>query len=549
MNKKSSFVRYDLPIIIRMLLPTLFIVGVGLHYREFVREAVMANKAINAGILFTALTGVVVILYRLIDMQRDMSALDRFYREAQASGDMQKLMDSPWLKGRAVRHYLENLAHTEGTIASQLDQDAIHNELEAFAEEYNSKLEFPQFLVGFMIAMGLLGTFIGLLETLTGISGMLDGMGHGGDIQKEFSKLVVELRKPLSGMGIAFSASMFGLVTSLQLSIMMIMLRRYMSRVMEKARSVMHKLLTRIKTAAPVPQQPAQFLTSPTVMPLPMNVVGGGVISRGGGDATFLSASDTPEEDEGQTRSGSSSAPTITSDKLSDAYFRSQDAITSMANSVNILTKRMDAILRTLEENIEVSKKTNNLLSFGPRMTEINEQMTAEIKSVVNAQTENQKLMQKIIGSLIQIDQSLMSNNTKDIVLSQREATSVLNEMFSTTQTHTRLFSELLEDHRIGTSDLLQALKTLSEKLSKQESVNLGSSRHLFEIKENFQKAVASFALIDTVAESIGKQTLLVEASIAEERSSQVALVASIQRELRSFTDGLRQALGGQSGE
>jgi methyl-accepting chemotaxis protein len=73
-----------------------------------------------------------------------------------------------------------------------------------------------------MVGLGLLGTFIGLLETLIATSELIGSIagslsGGGGNMESEFGKIVGGLQKPLSAMGTAFSASMFGLVGSIML--------------------------------------------------------------------------------------------------------------------------------------------------------------------------------------------------------------------------------------------------------------------------------------------------------------------------------------------
>lgn len=538
MIKLPPFLRYDLPVLIKMLLPTVFIVAIGWHFEEFVIGAVEANVAINSGIIVTALYGVVIIMLRLIDVQRDMRGLDRFSREARATGDMQDLLQADWLKGRSIRHYLEHLAHTEGRLASQLDQDAIQNELGALQEEYNSKMEMPQFLVGFMIAMGLLGTFIGLLETLTGIAGMLDGMGHGGDIEKEFSKLIVELRKPLAGMGIAFSASMFGLVTSLQLSIMMIFLRRYTSRVMEKARSVMHTLIIRTKVrhvAAEGSNEEGVVLSG-----------GDGGGSGGGGTHVDMSFMGSHEMEGGYASGGGGGGGgggSNFADMITDAYFRSQDAIATMATNVTMLSKRLESVSKAIESSIEVTQKTNTLLSFGPRMNEAQDQLIEEVKGLATSQSDGQKLVQKIISSMIQIDQSLYAINTKDIVLGQREVISTLSEMFNNSQTHTRMNTEMIEAQREGSHELVNALKLIQDRMKKQDEISAATSDHIREIKESLGKALPSFSSIDLITETVSKQATLIEASLAEERATQKAMIMTFQKELRAMTEELRHAL------
>ncbi len=535
MIKLPPFLRYDLPVIIKMLLPTVFIVAVGFHFEGFVVNAVKANVAINCGIMLTAFYGVIIIMFRLLDVQRDMRGLDRFSHEARATGDMKELLQADWLKGRSIRHYLEHLAHTEGRLASQLDQDAIQNELGALQEEYNSKMEMPQFLVGFMIAMGLLGTFIGLLETLTGISGMLDGMGHGGDIEKEFSKLIVELRKPLSGMGIAFSASMFGLITSLQLSIMMIFLRRYTSRVMEKARSVMHKLITRIKVrhiAAEGSEEDGVTLAGGE---------GGG--SGGSGSHVDMSFMGSHELEGGYASAGGGGSGSNVADMITDAYFRSQDAIATMATNVTMLSKRLESVSKAIESGIEVTQKTNALLSFGPRMTEAQDQLIEEVKSLATSQSDGQKLVQKIISSMIQIDQSLYAINTKDIVLGQREVIATLSEMFNNSQTHTRMNSEMIEAQREGSHELVNALKLIQDRMKKQDEISAATSDHIREIKEALGKALASFSSVDLITETVSRQATLIEASLAEERTTQKVMITTFQKELRAMTEDLRHVL------
>eukprot|EP01037_Dinobryon_pediforme_P017170 gene17170-17363_t len=64
--------------------------------------------------------------------------------------------------------------------------------------------------------LSLLGTFWGLSETIGAITGVINGIDMGsGDVKNAFSHLKEGLQSPLSGMGMAFSSSMFGLASSL----------------------------------------------------------------------------------------------------------------------------------------------------------------------------------------------------------------------------------------------------------------------------------------------------------------------------------------------
>jgi hypothetical protein len=73
-------------------------------------------------------------------------------------------------------------------------------------------------MTGLLIFLGLLGTFWGLLLTVSSVSDVISGMSVGsGDLNALFEQLKSGLGRPLKGMGTAFSSSMFGLAGALVL--------------------------------------------------------------------------------------------------------------------------------------------------------------------------------------------------------------------------------------------------------------------------------------------------------------------------------------------
>jgi hypothetical protein len=72
-------------------------------------------------------------------------------------------------------------------------------------------------MTGLLIFLGLLGTFWGLIETVGSVGKVLEGLNVGGDAGSVFDTLKEGLAAPLSGMGISFSSSLFGLAGSLVL--------------------------------------------------------------------------------------------------------------------------------------------------------------------------------------------------------------------------------------------------------------------------------------------------------------------------------------------
>ncbi|MBL4906520.1 MAG: MotA/TolQ/ExbB proton channel family protein, partial [Sneathiella sp.] len=78
--------------------------------------------------------------------------------------------------------------------------------------------DISRYMINVLIFLGLLGTFWGLLETVDSIGGAISTLNvGGGDFSKVFDEMKQGLEKPLAGMAVAFSSSLFGLSGSLVL--------------------------------------------------------------------------------------------------------------------------------------------------------------------------------------------------------------------------------------------------------------------------------------------------------------------------------------------
>jgi hypothetical protein len=85
----------------------------------------------------------------------------------------------------------------------------------------------PRYISGTLIFLGLLGTFWGLSHTISNVANIIDNLGLGQtDAGDSFLKLKDGLKIPLSGMGIAFGCSLFGLSGSLILSFLNVSQKR-----------------------------------------------------------------------------------------------------------------------------------------------------------------------------------------------------------------------------------------------------------------------------------------------------------------------------------
>jgi len=78
--------------------------------------------------------------------------------------------------------------------------------------------DISRYLTGLLVFLGLLGTFWGLLQTVSSVGDTIQSLDvSSADTSVIFDDLKEGLRAPLAGMGTAFSSSLFGLAGSLVL--------------------------------------------------------------------------------------------------------------------------------------------------------------------------------------------------------------------------------------------------------------------------------------------------------------------------------------------
>src|SRR5262249_41928702 len=89
--------------------------------------------------------------------------------------------------------------------------------LDSIAARLDEARDLSRYMTGLLIFLGLLGTFWGLIETVGSVGSVINTLKPGGDAAAIFDSLKEGLAAPLSGMGISFSSSLFGLAGSLVL--------------------------------------------------------------------------------------------------------------------------------------------------------------------------------------------------------------------------------------------------------------------------------------------------------------------------------------------
>ncbi|MEQ8178159.1 MAG: hypothetical protein RIC52_12095 [Amphiplicatus sp.] len=88
--------------------------------------------------------------------------------------------------------------------------------LDSIGTRMDEGREMGRYIGNLLVFLGLLGTFWGLLETVNAVAATIAGLADsGGTPEEAVTQLIRNLQEPLSGMGTAFSSSLFGLGGSL----------------------------------------------------------------------------------------------------------------------------------------------------------------------------------------------------------------------------------------------------------------------------------------------------------------------------------------------
>ena len=97
-----------------------------------------------------------------------------------------------------------------------LSTNTMRSLLDSLASRLDESRDLMRYLVALLIFLGLLGTFWGLLQTVTSVGDAIKNLDvAAGQSSSMFEELKTGLQRPLAGMGLSFSASLFGLSGSL----------------------------------------------------------------------------------------------------------------------------------------------------------------------------------------------------------------------------------------------------------------------------------------------------------------------------------------------
>jgi hypothetical protein len=192
--------------LIRMLV---FLVLCGLVmtvlYKQII-AAFFANPGLNALIGAVLVIGIILSFRQVIRLYPEVSWVNNFrISDPGLALDRRPTLLAP----------MAAILGGERTGRMSISQQTMRHLLDSIATRLDEARDISRYMTGLLVFLGLLGTFWGLIETVGSVGKVIDGLKVGGEAGALFDTLKEGLAAPLSGMGISFSSSLFGLAGSL----------------------------------------------------------------------------------------------------------------------------------------------------------------------------------------------------------------------------------------------------------------------------------------------------------------------------------------------
>jgi MotA/TolQ/ExbB proton channel family len=181
--------------------------GVAFLLHKQIEVAFMSNPGLNAVILAVLGIGIILSVRQVMRLYPEIAWVNNF-----RLADPGLAVDSPPV-------LLAPMAAILGSRVGRMAMSAqlMRGILDSIATRLDEARDILRYMTGLLVFLGLLGTFWGLIATVSSVGDVIQNLKPGGDSSSMFDSLRQGLAAPLSGMGISFSSSLFGLAGSLVL--------------------------------------------------------------------------------------------------------------------------------------------------------------------------------------------------------------------------------------------------------------------------------------------------------------------------------------------
>ncbi|SCW85551.1 flagellar motor protein MotA [Ancylobacter rudongensis] len=209
MSATDSFHKLSSPriFLVRMFVFILLCVALASILHEPIWRAFLNNPGLNGVIFGVLLIGIIFAFRQVVRLLPEVEWVNSF-----------RIAD-PGLEVRQAPVLLAPMAALLGDRVGRMSisQATMRGILESIGTRLDEARDLLRYLTGLLVFLGLLGTFWGLLETVSSIAGVISALDVGPESGSVLDTLKAGLAAPLGGMGIAFSSSLFGLAGSLVL--------------------------------------------------------------------------------------------------------------------------------------------------------------------------------------------------------------------------------------------------------------------------------------------------------------------------------------------
>jgi hypothetical protein len=173
------------------------------------KTAFMANWGFNLLILAALAVGIGINIDQVIRLEPELNWIKIF-----RTGEIGLSVTEPTRLMTPLAKHLEGLHRDRFTLSAF----SLRTVLDGIRGRLDESREISHYMIGLLVFLGLLGTFWGLMGTISAVRQVIGGLHVGGsDFSGVFQTLKSGLERPLGGMGTAFSSSLFGLGGSLVL--------------------------------------------------------------------------------------------------------------------------------------------------------------------------------------------------------------------------------------------------------------------------------------------------------------------------------------------
>ena len=173
--------------------------------QDQLKKTFIHNIELNSIILSMFFLGTVIALKNIISLNKEQNWLINFFDNKKSSINFEpKFLND-----------FKELSYDDFFF-----EDKIKECINKVIEKLDSERELLKYIISLLIFLGLIGTFWGLLKTIDSVGLTIRNLSiDEANIVTNFMNLKNGLNEPLSGMGTAFSSSLFGLTGSLCLGL------------------------------------------------------------------------------------------------------------------------------------------------------------------------------------------------------------------------------------------------------------------------------------------------------------------------------------------